>query len=83
MMMLMMTVGEDGNDECDDYDDNDFDDDDYDDDDSDDDDNEGDVEGGRILVMAGGRIEEYAPPGVLLADRTSAFFTMARDAGLV
>ncbi|XP_070201960.1 multidrug resistance-associated protein 1-like isoform X2 [Littorina saxatilis] len=37
----------------------------------------------KILVMSGGRIEEFAPPDVLLADRSSAFFGMAREAGLV
>ena len=33
--------------------------------------------------MSGGRIAEFAAPHVLLHNRSSVFFSMARDAGLV
>ena len=37
----------------------------------------------RVLVMDAGQVKEYAAPSELLADDTSIFFSMARDAGLV
>nr|KAG5699779.1 hypothetical protein BaRGS_013499 [Batillaria attramentaria] len=37
----------------------------------------------RILVMDAGEVVEYAPPQELLADEKSAFYSMAKDAGLV
>ncbi|XP_037803863.1 canalicular multispecific organic anion transporter 2-like [Penaeus monodon] len=37
----------------------------------------------RVLVLDHGRIAEFAPPAVLLADPDSVFYGMAKDAGLV
>ena len=37
----------------------------------------------RIMVMDAGLIKEFAPPEQLLANKNSAFYGMARDAGLV
>jgi ABC-type multidrug transport system fused ATPase/permease subunit len=36
----------------------------------------------RILVLDKGRVAEFAPPEELLADKNSAFYGMAKDAGL-
>ncbi|XP_042871644.1 ATP-binding cassette sub-family C member 3-like [Penaeus japonicus] len=37
----------------------------------------------RVLVLDQGKIAEFAPPAVLLADPDSVFYGMAKDAGLV
>ena len=37
----------------------------------------------RIVVLDNGRVVEYDPPNTLIADRKSAFFSMAKNAGLV
>ncbi|XP_043211792.1 ATP-binding cassette sub-family C member 3-like isoform X6 [Amphibalanus amphitrite] len=37
----------------------------------------------RVMVLDAGRIKEMAPPSQLLADKSSAFYSMAKDAGLV
>ncbi|XP_047482005.1 multidrug resistance-associated protein 1-like [Penaeus chinensis] len=37
----------------------------------------------RVLVLDHGKIAEFAPPAVLLADPDSVFYGMAKDAGLV
>ena len=37
----------------------------------------------RVLVMADGRVAEFASPSSLLADRSSIFHALARDAGIV
>ena len=37
----------------------------------------------RIMVFDKGQIVEYAPPDELLADKSSIFHSMAKDAGLV
>lgn len=37
----------------------------------------------RVLVMSEGRIAEFDTPERLLADRTSIFFSLASQAGLV
>jgi len=37
----------------------------------------------RIMVLDAGRIKEFASPKQLLADSSSSFFSMAKDAGLV
>ncbi len=35
-----------------------------------------------IMVLDNGRIVEYDPPGELLTNKKSAFYSMAKDAGL-
>ncbi len=35
------------------------------------------------MVLVEGRVEEYAKPADLLADTSSLFHSMAKDAGLV
>ncbi len=37
----------------------------------------------RVLVLDHGRVLEYDTPAALLADPSSAFFGLAREAGLV
>ncbi|PVD26851.1 hypothetical protein C0Q70_11999 [Pomacea canaliculata] len=37
----------------------------------------------RIMVMDAGVVQEFSKPGDLLADKTSLFYGMAKDAGLV
>ena len=37
----------------------------------------------RILVLEGGRLMEFDTPAALLSDPNSAFYKMAKDAGLV
>lgn len=37
----------------------------------------------RVLVMESGRVAEFAPPQVLLANKNSIFYSMAASAGLV
>lgn len=37
----------------------------------------------RIMVLDQGQIAEYENPQVLLADKSSIFYGMAKDAGLV
>lgn len=37
----------------------------------------------RVLVLECGRVVEFDAPGVLLADKTSKFYAMALEAGLV
>lgn len=37
----------------------------------------------KVLVLDKGQIAEYAPPSQLLQDKTSAFYSMAKDANLV
>ena len=36
-----------------------------------------------VMVLGAGRVLEYAPPAELLANSSSVFYSMARDAGLV
>ena len=35
-----------------------------------------------VMVLDNGRISEYASPGELLTNKKSAFYSMAKDAGL-
>jgi ATP-binding cassette, subfamily C (CFTR/MRP), member 1 len=37
----------------------------------------------RVMVLQKGEILEYGAPSALLADTQSAFYSMAKDAGLV
>ena len=37
----------------------------------------------RVLVMESGNIKEFDQPDVLLSDKESAFYKMAKDAGIV
>lgn len=37
----------------------------------------------RVMVLDRGQLVEYAPPDQLLQDKTSVFYGMAKDAGLV
>ena len=37
----------------------------------------------KVLILDKGEIKEYAAPNVLLADKSSEFYSMAKDAGLV
>ena len=37
----------------------------------------------RILVLDKGQVKEFDSPGVLLKDKKSIFYRMAKDAGLV
>lgn len=37
----------------------------------------------KVLVLDKGEVAEFEPPGVLLANRNSIFYGMAKDAGLV
>ena len=37
----------------------------------------------RVLVMENGNIKEFDQPDVLLLDKESAFYKMAKDAGIV
>ena len=37
----------------------------------------------RILVLDKGQVKEFDAPGVLLKDKKSIFYGMAKDAGLV
>lgn len=41
------------------------------------------VESDRVLVLDHGRVAEFDAPAVLLADKTSKFYGMAFEAGLV
>ncbi|KAG8218181.1 multidrug resistance-associated protein 1 [Butyriboletus roseoflavus] len=41
------------------------------------------VESDRVLVLEHGRVAEFDAPGVLLGDKTSRFYAMAFEAGLV
>lgn len=37
----------------------------------------------KVIVLERGRIIEFASPGELLANKQSAFYSMAKDANLV
>ena len=37
----------------------------------------------RVLVMESGNIKEFDQPDILLSDKESAFYKMAKDAGIV
>lgn len=41
------------------------------------------IESDRVLVLDQGRVAEFDAPGVLLADKSSRFYEMASEAGLV
>jgi len=41
------------------------------------------MESTRVLVLEQGRVTEFDTPEVLLADRSSRFYAMALEAGLV
>lgn len=41
------------------------------------------IESTKVLVLDQGQVAEFDAPGVLLADRTSRFYGMAVEAGLV
>ena len=41
------------------------------------------LDANRILVLDRGRVVEFEAPQVLLADPGSAFYSLAKDAGLV
>ena len=41
------------------------------------------MDSSRVLVLDQGMIKEFDTPGALLADRSSVFYSMAKDAGLV
>ena len=41
------------------------------------------MESTRVLVLEQGRVAEFDAPGVLLADKSSQFYGMALEAGLV
>ena len=36
----------------------------------------------RVMVLDNGRIQEFDKPGVLMEDKNSLFYSMAKDAGL-
>lgn len=37
----------------------------------------------RILLLDSGEIKEFEAPDVLLQDKSSSFYAMARDAGVI
>jgi ATP-binding cassette subfamily C (CFTR/MRP) protein 1 len=37
----------------------------------------------KVIVLDKGKIKEFAPPGELLQNKQSAFYSMAKDANLV
>jgi ABC-type multidrug transport system fused ATPase/permease subunit len=37
----------------------------------------------RILLLDSGEVKEFEKPDILLADHSSTFYAMAKDAGLV
>ena len=41
------------------------------------------MDSSRIMVLDKGRIVEFEPPQVLLLNKQSAFYSMAKDGGLV
>ena len=41
------------------------------------------MDSSKILLLEAGKVREFAPPGELLADAKSMFYSMAKDAGLV
>ena len=41
------------------------------------------MDSSRVLVMEAGHVKEFDSPAVLLSNSNSAFYKMAKDAGLV